>query len=90
MLAEITYQINNFKSSPAYKDSPNPPEPANVVPTNSRAPTLDSGKSTKNLVCGLLNMRSVHQYSMNSSSIQNSKETLLWTLITSTTTSICV
>ena len=36
-----------MRSSPTQKDSPKPPEPTNVVPTNSKAPPLDSGKSTK-------------------------------------------
>ena len=38
---------------------------------------------------GLSNMISAHQKSMNSLSIQNSKETLLWTSIPSTTTPRC-
>ena len=44
----------------------------------------------KLVACGLWNMRSYDQYYMNSSSRHNSKETLIWALITSTTTSICV
>ena len=44
----------------------------------------------KLVACGLSNMRSDHQNSINSSSRQNSKTTLLWTSITSTTTSRCV
>ena len=44
----------------------------------------------KLLAYGLSNMRSSHQISINSSSRQNSKATLLWNWRTSTTTSICV
>ena len=40
----------------------------------------------KLVVCGIWNIRLAHQYSMNSSYRQNSKETLLCTLRTSTTT----
>ena len=49
---------------------------------------VDSPK--KLVTCGILNMRSAHQNSMNSSSRHNSKDTLIWTSITSTTTSRCV
>ena len=44
----------------------------------------------KMVACGLSNMRSAYQNYMNSSSIQNSKATMLCTSITSTTTSRCV
>ena len=47
ILAEITDQINTLKSSPNQKDSTNPPDPTNVVPTNSRAEPLDGVKSMK-------------------------------------------
>ena len=43
----------------------------------------------KLVACGISNMRSAHQNSMNSSSRQNSKAILLWTSRTSTTTSRC-
>ena len=42
------------------------------------------------VVCGLLSMRLAHQISMNSSSRQSSKATLLWTSRTYTTTLRCV
>ena len=47
MLVEITDQINTLKSSPTQKDSPNPPELTNLLPDNSRDPTLGVQKSTK-------------------------------------------
>ena len=42
----------------------------------------------KLVACGISNMRSAHQYYMNYSSIQNSKDTLLLKLRTYTTTTI--
>ena len=47
MLAEITYQINNLKSSTTQRDEPNPPDLATSVQANRRAPPLDIGQSTK-------------------------------------------
>ena len=47
MLTAITDQINTLKYNKTQKDSPNPPNPTNVVPTNRKSPTLDGGKSTK-------------------------------------------
>ena len=47
MLISITYHINTFKYLPTQKDSPNPPDPNNVVMANRRAPPLDSGRSTQ-------------------------------------------
>ena len=44
----------------------------------------------KLVACGISNMISAHPNSMNSSSKQNSKATLLWNSRTSTTTSRCV
>ena len=55
MLAAIADQINTLKYSPTQKDSPNPLDPNNGVPTNSRDPTLGSGKSTN--VCGMWTLR---------------------------------
>ena len=40
--------------------------------------------------CGISNMRSSYQNSMNSVSRHNSKATLIWNSRTSTTTSICI
>ena len=48
------------------------------------------GSILKLVACGILNMRSYHQDYMNYLSRQNSKETMLYTSRTSTTTSRCV
>ena len=40
-------QTNNSKSSPAQKDSSNPPDPITVVSANRRDPPLDGGNSMK-------------------------------------------
>ena len=72
MLAAIMDQVNTLKSSPTQKDSPNPMYPTNVVPTNRRYPPLDVIQSTK-----IVGMWTLKHEIMNSSSIQNSKETLL-------------
>ena len=76
------------ESSPDHKDSPKVQYPTTVVPANRRDPPFDGGHSTKFVTCGLSNMRSAHQHSMNSSSKHNSKSTLLWNSRTYTTTSI--
>ena len=47
MLAAIKDQINNLKYLLTHKDSPNPLDPTNVVPTNRRAPPLEGGQHTK-------------------------------------------
>ena len=47
MLAAITDQINTLKYSPTQKDSPKPPDPINVVPTNRRDTSLDGGQPTE-------------------------------------------
>ena len=39
-------QTNISKSSPAQKDTPTPPDPTTVVPTNRRDPPLEGGHST--------------------------------------------
>ena len=40
-------QTNNYKSSLAQKDAFNPPDPTTIFLANKKAPTLDSGHSTK-------------------------------------------
>ena len=47
MLAEITYQNNNLKSSSTQKDSANPPYLTTEVPSNRRSTPLEIGQSTK-------------------------------------------
>ena len=87
MLTAITNQINTLKSSPTQKDSLKALDPPTMVPANRRATSLFGGKSKNIGSMWTLKMMSAHQNSMNSSSRHNSKETLLWTSITSITTS---
>ena len=47
LTALMTYKTNISKYSPAQKDTPTPPEPTTLVPTNKRAPPLEGGHSTK-------------------------------------------
>ena len=60
------------------------------VPDNNNSLQLEDGNSTKLVACGISNMISDHQNYINSSSMHNSKATLLWNSITSITTSRCV
>ena len=43
LTAFIMYQTNNWKLSPAQKDTLTPPDPTTVVPAIRRAPLLDGG-----------------------------------------------
>ena len=61
-------QINMSNPPLAQSDSPKPPEPTTVVPTNRRAPPFESGHSTEVSGMWTLNMRSDHQIYMDSSS----------------------
>ena len=47
LTALMTDKTNISKSSPAQKDTSNPPDPTTVVPTNKRAPPLERGHYTK-------------------------------------------
>ena len=58
-------QTKYSKFSLDQKDTSNPPEPTTVVPVNRRAPPLDGGNYEKMVACGISNMRSAHQNSMN-------------------------
>ena len=90
MISSMMDQIKISKFSPDNKDSPKAQDTTTLAPDNNRDLPLEGGHSTKMVACGLSNMTSARQNYMNSSSRHNSKSTLLWTSITSTTTSICV
>ena len=49
-LTLLSNQINTLVSSSTQTDSPKPTDPTTVVPAKSRAPSLDSGHSTKIVV----------------------------------------
>ena len=66
IITSIMDQINISKSSLDHKDSPKPKDPTNLFPNNRRAPSLEGGHYTKLVACGLSNMISSHQSSMNS------------------------
>ena len=61
-------QIKMPKSSQDKTDSPKEQDPTTVVLANKKAPPLEGGNLTKNMACGLSNMRPAHKNSMNSSS----------------------
>ena len=90
MITSMMDQITFSKSSPDKKDAPKDQYPTTVVTANKKSPPLEGVCYTKLVACGLSNMRSANQNYINSSSIQNSKATLIWTSRTSTTTSIFV
>ena len=90
MFASMMNQIESSKYSPYKKDSPKNKDPTTLVPANKRDPSLEGGHSKKMVTCGLSNIGSSQQNSMNYSSMQNSSSTLIWTSRTSTTTSRCV
>ena len=48
-------QTNNYKLSPAHKDTSNSTKPTTVVPSNRRAPLLDGGHYTK--IGGMWNLK---------------------------------
>ena len=70
-------QISNYLSDNIY--SPKDQGPTTVVKNNMKAPILEGGYYTKMVAWGISNMRSDHQNSMKSPSIQKSKSTLIWT-----------
>ena len=90
MIISMVYQINISKSSPDNKDSPKAQDNTTFLPDNKRVLTLEDGNYTEKGGMWTLKHEIRSPNSMNSSSIQNLKATLLWTSITSTTTSRCV
>ena len=59
--------------------SPKDQDPTTVVPVNKKDPRLEDNHSKQLVACGLSNMISVHQNSMNYSSRHIFKATLIWT-----------
>ena len=83
-------QIKILKYSLYKKDSPKDQDPTTMLPDNKKALPLGGRNYTKIGGMWTLKHESSHNFFMNSSSIQNSNETLLWTSRTSTATSRCV
>ena len=77
-------------SSPDNMNSPKAQDPYTAVLDNNKAHHWKVDIKLKLVACGLSNMRSAHQKSLNSSSRHNSNVTLLCSSRTSTTTSRCV
>ena len=74
MVENIMDQIQTSNYSPDNMDEPKDQYPTTMILANKKYPPLEVGNYTK----------------IGGSSINNSKNTLLWTSITSKTTSICV
>ena len=66
--------VQNQNSSPDHMDSLKDQDINYEVPDNKKAPPLEGRNPKKMVACGLSNMRSSHQNSMNSSSIHNSSK----------------
>ena len=90
MVEKMMVQIQSLDSPPDKTYSPKNQYSAASAPDNKNNLLLEGGHYKKMVACGISKTRSDHQSSMNSSSRNNSKATLLWTSITSTTTSRCV
>ena len=75
ILNQIMSNKNNY--SPENMDLPKAQDLSTAVSDNSKDPPLKGGSSKKMGACGISNMISAHQNSMNSSSRKNSKATHL-------------
>ena len=61
IIVSMMDQIKFSKSSPEKQYEPNDQDSTTVVLNNQRVPPLEGGHYTKNVLCGISNMRSDHQ-----------------------------